>query len=186
METLLNDGVTITDPGRICRLTTVHFTHWFTPKFPKAIPQWLLLLTNHDYLYEHARAKNIPDEHTDVIWQALSYRPPDTPRKADFIRTVRAPPTYDRFIKAIRQAPKNTAGGISGLTYDHMRYWSVDVVKSIYAACCDLWITKSVPVEWTRRWVHLIPKAPDPTLDELRPICLLEVTRKLWVGLVNH
>ena len=65
-----------------------------------------------------------------------------------------------------------------------MRYWSDEVIKSIYAALCELWITKSVPVEWTRRWVHLIPKAPDPSLDELRPICLLEVTRKLWVGLV--
>ena len=65
-----------------------------------------------------------------------------------------------------------------------MRQWPEQVVKDVYQACCTLWQARAFPEEWMRRWVHLIPKVDNPSLDQLRPICLLEVVRKLWVGLV--
>ena len=60
METLIVGGITIPDPGLICRLTTVHFTDWFTPQYPKSISIWEQLLTNRAFLYAHAREKASP------------------------------------------------------------------------------------------------------------------------------
>lgn len=53
-----------------------------------------------------------------------------------------------KFVKALRHAPKNTVGGISGLTYDIMRQWPTAFIHDVYAACCE-WETKAVPIEST-------------------------------------
>ena len=44
----------------------------------------------------------------------------------------------------------------------------------------DNWSNNAIPEDWKWRWLLPIPKVPDPTLSQLRPICLLEVLRKLW------
>ena len=184
LETLTVEGNTVSDPGSIAYHTKVHFTDWFTPKYPKPIAAWLHLLTNRTAFYQHAAEKHVPEQYADLIWQAVAHRPTDTAAKRMFQAAVRCNPSYDRFVSALRNAPRNTAGGISGLTYDLMRQWPEHVIKDVYAACCELWQARAVPIEWTRRWVHLIPKVDNPSLDQLRPICLLEVIRKLWVGLI--
>ena len=49
-----------------------------------------------------------------------------------------------------------------------------------------MWETGQIPNWWKRKW--LCPKAKtDPstaTLDDLRPLCLLETTRKIWLGIL--
>ena len=37
---------------------------------------------------------------------------------------------------------------------------------------------------WGRRWLQPIPKILNPSLEDLRPLMLVEVTRKIWVGLI--
>ena len=55
----------------------------------------------------------------------------------------------------------------------------------MYDLMCALWKDKMVPGWWRHRWLIPLPNKPEnPTLDELRPIVLLEVTRKCWTGLI--
>ena len=114
-----------------CYGTTHQFTDWFAPKFPKEIPEWLNILTDKDTFYQHANSRHVPAEFTNIIWQAVSYRPPDTAKRKEFHAFVKLAPTYKRFAEALRTAPKNTAGGISGLTYDIMRQWTETVIRTM-------------------------------------------------------
>jgi hypothetical protein len=48
-----------------------------------------------------------------------------------------------------------------------------------------MWEKKFIPQWMKDRMMALIPKkSGDPTLDNLRPIGLLKILRKLWAGIV--
>ncbi len=58
-----------------------------------------------------------------------------------------------------------------------------EALKGIYAILLDAWGTRT-PIEgWGDRWLVPIPKIDDPTLKDLRLIMLVDVIRKVWVGL---
>lgn len=61
-----------------------------------------------------------------------------------------------------------------------IRCWSIELFKQVYDILVELWEVKEIPATWQLRWVQLIPKTDEPTLGDLRPLCLLEVIRKLW------
>ena len=61
-------------------------------------------------------------------------------------------------------------------------------LRHVYHHLASLWETKAVPPWWQCRWLCPIPKVPDPdpSMDDLRPLMLVEVLRKLWVGIMYH
>ena len=74
---------------------------------------------------------------------------------------------------------------MQGLTYAMMKAWPEDITRYVYDLLCSLWHQKMVPGWWRHRWLIPFPKKPEnPTLEELRPIFLLEATRKCWTGLI--
>jgi len=46
-----------------------------------------------------------------------------------------------------------------------------------------MWKDGVVPKEWIRKWLVLIPKGVGESLDDLRPLMLIEATRKIWSGI---
>ena len=65
-----------------------------------------------------------------------------------------------------------------------MKAWPQEGSKYVYDLMCALWKDKMVPGCWRNRWFIPLPKKPEnPTLEELRPIVPLEVTRKCCTGL---
>jgi len=48
----------------------------------------------------------------------------------------------------------------------------------------EAWRTRTPLEGWGDRWLVPIPKIDDPTLKDLRPIMLVDVIRKIWVGLL--
>ena len=61
-----------------------------------------------------------------------------------------------------------------------IRCWPVELLQGVYEDLVELWHKQEIPNAWQCRWVQLIPKKDDPGLADLRPLCLLEVLRKLW------
>ena len=52
---------------------------------------------------------------------------------------------------------------------------------------CTLWPTQHIPDYWKQRWLIPLPKTEELTSTEvLRPICLLEIFRKLWTSILTH
>ena len=52
---------------------------------------------------------------------------------------------------------------------------------------CTLWPTQHIPHFWKQRWLVPLPKTTELTnIEDLRPICLLEIFRKLWTSILTH
>ena len=64
-----------------------------------------------------------------------------------------------------------------------MKHWPEDFHKLMYDLLVNMWEAK-LTAGWGKfRWLVPIPKQPEqPSLEAMRPIVLLEVTRKCWTG----
>jgi hypothetical protein len=52
---------------------------------------------------------------------------------------------------------------------------------------CSLWPTQHIPDFWKQRWLVPLLKTIELTnIEYLRPICLLQVFRKLWTSVLTH
>jgi hypothetical protein len=70
-------------------------------------------------------------------------------------------------------------------TYNAMAAWDDTVIEEVHLLLCSLWKDKTVPTFWKWRWLVPIPKVSDNvTLEDLRPLMLTDVTRKIWIGIV--
>ena len=69
---------------------------------------------------------------------------------------------------------------MSGLSYRHLKALPEDLHKSTYQMLCTLWPTQHIPEYWKQRWLVPLPKTTElHNIEDLRPICLLEIFRKL-------
>ena len=82
-----------------------------------------------------------------------------------------------------RMNPHST-GGISGLTYFMVQKWDIRIKTKVYEDLKKLYVKKEIPKGWGDSLLAPIPKVPDPTLEDLRPLMLFEVLRKIWTGLI--
>jgi hypothetical protein len=64
-----------------------------------------------------------------------------------------------------------------------IKTWPQTVREAVYADLRELWERREFPADWTLRWLAPIPKVPDPTLNDLRPLSLLEALRKTWCSI---
>ena len=106
----------------------------------------------------------------------------------DLAMELSTPPTLQEFHEAIHGHQGSTSPGATGLTYNMAKGWPSEVTQLAHRCLLLLWDQADTPT-WMQ-WGWLCPKPKDPevevTLDGLRPLILLEVTRKIWVGIVVH
>ena len=104
----------------------------------------------------------------------------------DINKALTNPPSIEDIRYAISKASLNTSGGQTGCTYNMMKCWSDAQLSNLHAAYALIWNSDTYPDFWNDRWMHPIPKvlAPIIELKDLRPIMLLEVTRKLFTQIL--
>ena len=92
------------------------------------------------------------------------------------------PPTREEFKAALNQKSGVSAGGFTLCTYQMMKTWTEEYFEAAYLRLEEMWYHKHIPEWWKWRWLHPIPKVASNvlSLEILRPIMLIEVTRKLW------
>ena len=109
---------------------------------------WRTILTDKDSFFKHANARAVPEDLTNVIWQALQ-APTLTPAysnvKAKLSRELAESPTLDEFISAIHQSPSGSAAGITGVSYNMLKTAPDDVIKEIHRLLVKLWTSKHIP-----------------------------------------
>jgi hypothetical protein len=70
-------------------------------------------------------------------------------------------------------------------TTNIIRAWSPNTRHTAFVLLDILWKNKEVPEGWADGVLCPIPKKPgDTTLQNMRPIGLLEVIRKVWTGII--
>ena len=186
----MEDGSISTDPDTILETITAHFqNHYATPERHKGgihDPTWNWKTGGskaefHELIKHH----KIPLHLTNIIWNAMKKVPKATTIKAELTESFKQPPTFEDFCKSIPNKPSKSAGGLSGLNYNMMKAWSPEVKQIVYDNLIVSWGTTALPEWWKYREVCLKPKDPNNiSPDTLRPIVLVEVLRKLWIGLI--
>ena len=113
-----------------------------------------------------------------TVWNALTVSQyDDLDVKTKLAESTSSPLKLDDLKSAIAGAPTVSVPGPTGLTHAMMK---------TFDAMTMIWETGQIPKWRKRRW--LCPKAnTDPTtatLEDLRPICLIETKRKFWLGIL--
>ena len=89
-------------------------------------------------------------------------------------------PSFEDFASYIKTLNPKSAGGPSGLTYLLVQQWPENVKLRVHQALSEAWKNRVKVPGWGRRWLQPIPKIQDPGLEDLRPLMLVEVTKKIW------
>jgi hypothetical protein len=67
-----------------------------------------------------------------------------------------------------------------------VQLWPDVIVECAYVCLHEAWLKKEGLEGWGTNLLAPIPKKPNPELKDLRPLMLVEVTRKIWVGLITN
>ncbi len=60
------------------------------------------------------------------------------------------------------------------------------MIERSYECLVEAWADKRGLDGWGNRLLAPIPKIPNPELKDLRPLMLVKVMRKIWVGLITR
>jgi len=192
LDELEENGKRIIDPLENVHHTTEFFHEWHKKQdidhgfhAPNSDPARLLS----DYLYfkeQHAHT-GIPEHLLSRLWSSL--RAPNQTLEAqpdklrEFQRAMDTPPSFAEFCQILHHSKRQSSAGMSGVTYNLMSLWPVETAQRVHGLLCAVWTNKSTPSFWKWRWLVPIPKKADNnTLINLRPISLIEASRKLWIG----
>ena len=94
-----------------------------------------------------------------------------------------SPPTFEEYLQAVRTRSSKSARRLTGLTYALMKRWPKNICMLMYDLLASPWDAKMTADWWQFRWLVPIPKQlVQPSLQTMRPIVLLEVTKIWWRG----
>ena len=138
----------------------------------------------------HYSSLNIPLSDGDrpdtlhVLWEALRTSPRRDRVQADLQVLLSDPPSLDEFTAILHDKAGHSSGGPSGLQYKHVQNWSPAMVSEAYHCLVTMWTQHHTPDAWKWKWLVPIPKGSSDKIQDMRPIMLMEVLRKLWTGLI--
>ena len=128
----------------------------------------------------------IPPHIAEKVWESCKKKelPEEGQREMDLLDDYT--PSYLEFLGFIETSNPKSAGGFNGMSYHLMQLLPAEYLKRIYDVLIEAWKTRT-PIEgWGDRWLVPIPKISDPSLKDLRPLMLVDVIRKIWVGLLMN
>ncbi|MBT7307056.1 MAG: hypothetical protein HN842_02495, partial [Gammaproteobacteria bacterium] len=194
---VLDTGETVTCPARIHQLITAHFERAFANP-EDALPTiaglespdlgsthiWESLLEHPDKFVEIFANTQVPKA---VILQiAQAFATTADPRITAEIEAAMEPAfTFQEFLLCLRRKRGNSAGGLSGLTYGLLKILPPSVQQHLFDSMNTLWKANIIPDFWKLKSLQLLIKdVTKEGLGNLRPIGLIEVTRKIWTSMI--
>jgi hypothetical protein len=129
---------------------------------------------------------NIPPHLSQLFTDALLLSTNVDELRAEMESSLSESPTYEDFLKHVKGKAKNKSPGITGLSINMIHCLPPPASKCMYVLLLTMWSHRYLPPWWKHHWITLVPKTTDihVTLLKLRPICPLEVTRKIWSLLI--
>ena len=182
-----------TDGPTIAHQLNTHFERWHAPKglpygFHTGAQHHESLLNDYTAFSEAHSTTGIPDHLLRCIWEAMvrpqaKFTDPTSTIHQDQAALLTTP-SFEEFRSHLQQTPLRSAAGPSGLTYNMMAALPASLQLQLYHHLANLWVHGQGTPAWKWRLLRPIPKKLDNiTLHDLRPITLIETTRKVWVGI---
>ena len=125
----------------------------------------------------------IPEQLRSHMWEHFQKKAVPEAAASAFAASVSMAPTIDEWMGRVKSLPKKSAAGPSGLSYDMIQCWPMEIHVAVLAAHVALWEEGRVPSNWCQKWLVLIPKGAGGALDDFRPLMLIEALRKVWSGI---
>ena len=187
------EGELIRDPGEAHNTINREFTKWF--KNPNMCTNQVeRFLTDKDHYDEcvDKESSSVGSKETgrreakEAVWKAMHKW--ENSEKMDTVRGIlaeelKSPPTFEQFLGALKSKSPDSAAGMSGVTYGMLQLIKEYDLNSIHDDLCRCWITGVYPESFYWRWLHMIPKVDNPTIEQVRPLMLVEAIRKIWMGI---
>ena len=184
-------GKCTTSPEEVHTVATDGLRQWFSS--PEAqrrgihtADDWERALTDRTYFLDATEFTGVPLDIRETIFEAMSNV--DGQREAELLmaEAFSSVPTFAEWQDTIKMTHNNSSGGMSGCSYNQLKHWPVELSRDVYATVAACWQDKSIPIGWKWRWLVPIPKKPAdiPSINDLRPLILVEAVRKVWSKLV--
>ena len=133
---------------------------------------------------EITESLKVPPDIAGHIWESCRFKPIAKEVDDDMTGLDEYTPSFGEFSNFIDKANPRSTGGFNGLNYLMVQHLPDELKKRIYDILLESWKTRTPIDGWGDRWLVPIPKITDPSLGDLRPIMLVDVLRKIWVGLL--
>ena len=131
--------------------------------------------------YAHLEQQGLP---LHTFWKGLTMVKRRNRVHNDLSSLWSKPPTFSRFMTELKRKKGGSTGGFTGLTYELIKAWPESTLRMVHKLLSQAWMSRSTLEYWNWKWLVPIPKVPDPNVDQIRPIMLLESLRKLWTSII--
>ena len=200
LDELLDDttGHLITDASILAHKATAHFATWHARKqhthygFHDPHADHHRLLTDCAYFIDqHHTQTGIPIELLRTLWtslqeplHAMQTQCLTHPSLSTDIQALDRDPTLDEFLTTLKSMPSHSAPGPSGLTYNMILALPTQQLTALYDHLLILWKHKHILPTWKWRELAPLPKVLENiTINDIRPLTLIETCRKVWVSI---
>jgi len=190
MEEQIVDGEMVTDPNLIHEHIKSYYSDALSHNTDipddslcgKSCRKWEDLDLNRESFITKTSPLGIPEEVAGSLWKAFERRPV-TDAMTLFQKSVMITPTLEEFILSIKVRPNDSAGSVSGCTYNQIKNWPDSIIEMMYKCLATMFEQRKSPKSWKSRFLVLLKKVPNPTLAQTRPLMLYEALRKVWWGI---
>ena len=183
MQAIVDEGICTKEPREVTNIATKHFSEWFwrsdEDKQRDVLLVGMMEQGDEKAFGEAARNLKIPETAIDNVWKGFKKKELVDEGKNEAKELGDYIPTLEEFKEYIKKMNPHSTGGISGLTYFMIQKWDDRVKERTYNELRDKFVKKEIPEGWGDCLLAPIPKVPDPTLSDLRPLMLFEVLRKI-------
>jgi hypothetical protein len=171
------NGEHLTDPIECLQAASAKFKRHFSrpPEHHGPLHEqdadWTTALLSRDTFRAKIAHLQIPTHLTNLIWESLTNVPNIQAGREQLHTVFTQPPTYEDNLNAIKSHTKNTAPGITGFSYRHLKALPDELHKATYDMLCSLWPTQHIPDYWKQRWLVPLPKTEELTsIEDLRAL----------------
>jgi len=119
-----------------------------------------------------------------ALWNAFHYSSSRDVVFAAMHPLLNQGPPLEKFAAVIKSKQGNSSGCPSGLQYKHLQHWQPHMIADAYECLATMWQDRYIPAAWKWKWLVPIPKNTSKRIQDIRPIMLMEVRRKIWTGLL--
>ena len=186
LSAITTAGQVITDPVDVQIKLSAHFAEWYS------IPRNL-----------HPVARQIYDGHlwssilegvfptangsesfqVQAFYQACQYKVPLSLRER-FRDVLMVPISEQEYSTEVCKMKYGKAPGPSGATATMIKAWPAEIHSHVLRWINEIWISRSAPQWWHLGHLRPIPKTGEMTLDNLRPLGLYEISRKILTAIL--
>ena len=137
-------------------------------------------------MYDDNPNVNVPRELIEIIAKAFAGTK-ERGTAEEEISQAMAKPFGVAEMRRVISKHGNTAPGLTGLTYQMLNLLPDDATEDFFKLMERLWQEKHVPEFWKLKGLIGLPKVDIVKgVNDLRPIGLIEVTRKIWTSMVTR